>query len=529
LAARACDKKNSREKKMKALKAWNWIPVVLSALLLAACGGGSSGGGGQTNVTVPNVVGMTQAAASSAITGAGLTVGAVSTASSSTVASGNVISESPAAGASVAKGSAVGLSVSSGPATVAVPNVVGTTQAVASTAITGAGLVVGTVTMASSSSVVSGSVISESPTSGTTVAVGSAVNLTVSTGATPVANHFAYVANGADSTLGIYALNSATGVLTALASSPVSVPGGSQLSELKIDPSRKFLYVLSLGTAQVYGFSINATTGALAAVAGSPFSTGNGPQSMSFDASGAYLYVTNVTDNTISEYSLNAVTGVLAPLSGSPLQLTTGSNPAQVVRAGNFLYVTYQNSSTVEVFPISPTDGTLTVGVAGSPFATDTDPYSVAVDPAGTVLYTANAGSGSGSISAFQIDSTTGVLTPFASGGALPIPANNDIAIDPQGKFLFVTEKNTNGVVDVYPIDASSSTGLDAAVAGSPFSTGGNNPNSVSFDPSGKFVYVGNDGSANVAQFSLATATGVLTPVGPPVAAGNNPDFVAVY
>ena len=71
--------------------------------------------------------------------------------------------------------------------------------------------------------------------------------------------------------------------------------------------------------------------------------------------------------------------------------------------------------------------------------------------------------------------------------------------------------------------------GLDAAVAGSPFSTGGTNPNAVSFDPSGKFVYVGNDGSANVAQFSLAPATGVLTPVGPPVAAGTNPDFVAVY
>ncbi len=66
--------------------------------------------------------------------------------------------------------------------TVAVPNVVGQTQAAATTPITGAGLVLGTVTTASSDTVPSGSVISQSPTAGTQVTVGSAVNLFVSTG-----------------------------------------------------------------------------------------------------------------------------------------------------------------------------------------------------------------------------------------------------------------------------------------------------------------------------------------------------------
>ena len=45
-------------------------------------------GSSPAQVTVPNVVGLTQAAATSAITGAGLTVGTVSAASSSTVPSG---------------------------------------------------------------------------------------------------------------------------------------------------------------------------------------------------------------------------------------------------------------------------------------------------------------------------------------------------------------------------------------------------------------------------------------------------------
>jgi 6-phosphogluconolactonase len=524
---------------MKALKARTWISVMLSiAVLLTGCGGGGSsggsttpggGGGGSTNVTVPNVVESTQASATTAITAAGLTLGTVAKASSSTIASGNVISQSPAAGASVASGSAVGITVSTGPATVAVPNVVGMTEAAATTSIKGAGLVVGTVTMSSSGTVAAGSVISESPTAGTTVATGSAVNLNVSTGAAP-GNHFAYVANSADATISMYSVSATNGALTALANSPLALPtGAKQLSEIKIDPSHQFLYVISEGSDEVYAYVISATTGALTAVTGSPFATGQQPQSMVFDATGAYLYVSNIKDNSVSGFLLNGTTGALTQ-NGPALKLTTGTNPAQLARAGNFLYVTYQGNNFVEVLPIDTTTGALSLGTADgtSPYQTDVGPYSIAIDPAGTVLYTANAGAGTGSISSFQIDLATGDLTQFTSGLSIAIPANSDIGIDPHGKFLFVTERNLNGVLDVYPIDAASPTGLDAAVAGSPFSTGGNTPNSVSFDPSGQFVYTGNDSSANVAVFTLAS-TGVLTAVGSPVMAGNNPDFIAIY
>jgi len=147
-----------------------------------------SGGTPPPTVPVPNVVGQTQAAATSAITSAGLTRGTVTQQSSTTVASGSVISQSPAAGTSVAKGSAVNLVVSSGapaPTPVAVPNVVGQTQASATSAITSAGLTAGAVTQQSSTTVASGSVISESPAAGTSVAKGSAVNLVVSSGAPP--------------------------------------------------------------------------------------------------------------------------------------------------------------------------------------------------------------------------------------------------------------------------------------------------------------------------------------------------------
>ena len=134
-------------------------------------------------VTVPNVVGQTQAAAQTAITGAGLAVGTVTTQPSSTVPAGSVISQNPAAGGSVAAGSVVNLVVSSGaPAQVTVPNAVGQTQAAAQTAITGAGLTVGAVTTQPSTTVPAGSVISQNPAAGASVAAGSTVALVVSSG-----------------------------------------------------------------------------------------------------------------------------------------------------------------------------------------------------------------------------------------------------------------------------------------------------------------------------------------------------------
>jgi beta-lactam-binding protein with PASTA domain len=157
--------------------------AAVMGLFLAAAGCGGDGSSGNAQVIVPNVVGDTQAAATSAITGAGLALGTVTAQSSSTVTSGSVISQNPAASTSVAGGSDVSLVVSSGPALVAVPNVVGDTKATATTAITGAGLAVGAVTQQASSTVASGDVISENPAAGASVTAASSVALVISTGA----------------------------------------------------------------------------------------------------------------------------------------------------------------------------------------------------------------------------------------------------------------------------------------------------------------------------------------------------------
>src|SRR5260221_7943449 len=84
---------------------WQWCLgacLVCATLFLSGC----------AKVTVPNVVGLTQAAATTAITEAKLKLGNVTQQNSSTVATGNVISQDPASGSSAAEGSPVTLIIS---------------------------------------------------------------------------------------------------------------------------------------------------------------------------------------------------------------------------------------------------------------------------------------------------------------------------------------------------------------------------------------------------------------------------------
>ena len=182
-----------------------------------------------TTVAVPNVVGLTQSVATSAITSAGLAIGTVTTQSSNTVPAGIVISQNPAASTSVNTGSAVSLVVSSGPPQVAVPNVVGMTQATATTAINSAGLVLGAVTTQSSSTVPAGSVISQNPAAGTNVISGSAVSLVVSSGPPQVAVPNVVGMTQATATTAINSAGLVLGAVTTQSSS--TVPAGSVISQ----------------------------------------------------------------------------------------------------------------------------------------------------------------------------------------------------------------------------------------------------------------------------------------------------------
>jgi len=130
---------------------------------------------------VPDVVGMTQSAAESAITGADLTVGTVTQQSSGSVPQGKVIGADPAVGTPEQPKTLVNLVVSSGPQPVNVPNVVGEPQGQATSDLQNAGFAVQVNPNQVSSAVPAGSVATMSPP-GSSAAAGSTITLTISSG-----------------------------------------------------------------------------------------------------------------------------------------------------------------------------------------------------------------------------------------------------------------------------------------------------------------------------------------------------------
>jgi len=170
---------------------WVWllalVVLAIAALAVAWALGAFSGGGG-ADVEVPDVTGMTEARAGTALTDAGLVAGTVRQVQSTEGPEGTVVAQSPDAGELVQEGSEVDLDVvaspspsPSAPSAVAVPDVGGSSQADAEARLTEAGFTV-VVSQEPSDTVPAGDVVSQDPQAGVVATQGSTVRIVVSTG-----------------------------------------------------------------------------------------------------------------------------------------------------------------------------------------------------------------------------------------------------------------------------------------------------------------------------------------------------------
>ena len=218
----------------------------------------------------------------------------------------------------------------------------------------------------------------------------------------------------------------------------------------------------------------------------------------------------------------NAINGLVAQISASDVA-TAGTAEVTVFNPGSG-----GGSSTPSTFTITP-------GAV--------DPQSIAVDPAGKFAYVASEGcDGFGFVSMYTINPTTGALTSIGP----PVPSNDEltdsVAVDPSGKFAYVTSSG-----DVWDIDYGSivtfsinpttgaltptTAGIGAGLNGTPGFF-----NSMAFDPSGKFAYAADGGAfppgsfggdSSVSMYTINSTTGALTSIGM-IAAGTGPVSVAV-
>ena len=227
---------------------WVMIAViVIVAVGVAAAAYVILGGGG---VAVPNVVGQTQGAATTALENAGLTVGGVTQKSDATVPQGTVLQQEPAAGTDVDDGSTVALTVSSGPGTATVPPVVGLDRASAEAELADAGFVPATV-LQYDLAAPAGQVVEQLPAGGEQAAVGSQVGLIVSKGSPEVSVSVPDV-TGMTQDEATAALADAGLVAVSVEANSADVPEGDVIEQEppaggRVSPLSEVLITVSLG------------------------------------------------------------------------------------------------------------------------------------------------------------------------------------------------------------------------------------------------------------------------------------------
>ena len=337
------------------------------------------------------------------------------------------------------------------------------------------------------------------------------------------ANHYIYASLPAANQIIAYREDPNSGVLTQISGSPYTVGDGAH--SLVLHPSGKFLYAANPAQNEndISLFTI-ATNGVLTEVFPRTSVAPNAslPQLMLIDSAGAYLYVANAQSSNISVFSIDSGSGALTPVAGSPFAIGISPLNMQLTPSGNFLFVSAASQPLGLIIGFSVNAGVL-APVSGTP--TDgINPNGLAIDPSGTFLYAAN--SGSNSISIFSIGSS-GTLqevqnSPLNVGFSVPV----SLLLDAKGQFLYVANQGSNNVA-VYSINATS--GLPDILTTSTTTGAFGTESSPSFlveDPSGKYLYVGNQGSsAGIQAFSISS--GNLTALST-YAVGNTPSSIVV-
>lgn len=324
----------------------------------------------------------------------------------------------------------------------------------------------------------------------------------------------------------------ATGVATGTSTVSVSYNGQNATATLTVTPA-EYAYVTNFGENTVSTFSVGPG-GSLVAT-GTPIATGVQPFALAPDVTGHYLYVGNYNKKatgSISEYTIGAG-GVLTALGN----VATGAGPNGMAVNNGYVYVANLGDSTVAWYAINGTTGQLstltssTQVVSGSAGA-----GAAAVNfntiTAGTFAYVSNFSANT--ISIFTVNSTTGALTALTGSGAtVTLPSGStgpvEVAFDKTGKYAYVVDF-TSGDIAQYTVNADGSLTVFAT---SPVIALGGNPRWITLDTTSNTAYVPNAGTNAIQVLSVGTA-GVLTlTASEPLAANStgvaaNPSYVAL-
>jgi len=277
--------------------------------------------------------------------------------------------------------------------------------------------------------------------------------------------------------------------------------------------SGNYLYVANATAQTATGFSIG--TSGISNLSGSPYTLGVAPSAMVVTPGSTYVYAASLA-GAIYGYSVGT-NGALTLLN-SGNALVTGISPValRVDPSGKWL-IAVDLSPAAYIFSINTSSGALTQ--QGNALGLDAGtPNRIVFTPNNSLVYI-SLGTGGVDICTFNVSSGTLTKTNQMLKPKAAAYADQGLAVDPSGTYLFVAETGAGGV----RVLTIATTGALTEVTGSPFKTGVG-PAAVLVDSTGTYVYVTNRADATISAFTLAAATGSLTAIsGSPFSTGTNP------
>ncbi|MGA7157578.1 MAG: beta-propeller fold lactonase family protein [Acidobacteriaceae bacterium] len=317
---------------------------------------------------------------------------------------------------------------------------------------------------------------------------------------------YVYAVSNANGTISAYAVDYQSGVLIQISGSPF-VSGLTNPSTVIAAPNGKTIYVIGGSqNAQVSVMSVGSDGKLYAQTTPGLPGTATYPTAAAIDTTGSYLYVTYTYEGGYSPASPGpggvAIYKIASDGSlGTPTNVNVGNQPVAVGVSAPTCTSTPALSSSVSGLTspncviVGSASGTADNGYTNT-FVYVVDAETASATP--TILgYVQNPSNGG----LVQITGTN------ANGGwnAGVLPAA--IAIDPTGKYVYVTDSAQNEVYG-YQITNATSGALTGLVS-SPFATG-QYPKGITIDPRGKYVYVANYNSQTVSSYSLNLSNGSL-------------------
>jgi 6-phosphogluconolactonase len=137
-----------------------------------------------------------------------------------------------------------------------------------------------------------------------------------------------YFSNEQGCSVTAYRFDASAGTLTALqtvSTLPEGYTGQNSCSQIQIAPSGKFLYAPNRGHNSIAGFAVDAATGLLTAIGQAPSEPV--PRAFSLDPEGKFLYAAGLESGRLAAYRIDGETGVLHPLKTYPV----GTRPMWVM------------------------------------------------------------------------------------------------------------------------------------------------------------------------------------------------------